>query len=129
VFTRTSVAIIIALWCIGTSAAGPPSSYTEADAAWKRSRDKPQYQRYAAEFTQFNNHFHLDEKDGCFSLSPGPVNLFLVITHSDGGEFALIERVLSNVENPKASCFKRTYEGLRTKVPPFLPFVLQMGMG
>ena len=126
---RKIVLIVIGLWVVGALAAGPPSSYAEAEAAWKRSRDKRQYQAYAAEFAQFNNHHHLDEKDGCYALSPGPVKLFLVITHSDGGEFALVERVLSNVDNPKTNCFKRTYEGLRTKVPPFLPFVLQMGMG
>ena len=123
------VVIVMEFWVVDAVAAGSPSSYAEAEVAWQRSRDKPQYQAYASKFAEFNNQHHLDEKDGCYALSPGPVKLFLVITHSQGGEFALIERVLSNVDNSKSSCFKRTYEGLRTKVPPFLPFVLQMGMG
>ena len=123
------VVVVIGLWVISAVAAGPPSSYVEAEAAWKLSREKQQYQAYASEFAEFNNRHHLDEKDGCYALSPGPVKLFLVITHSNGGELALIEQVLSNVDNSKASCFKRAYEGLGIKVPPFLPFVLQMGIG
>ena len=125
---RTLILLAILLWSAAADA-GPPTSYAEAEAAWKRTRDKPEYQSYAAEFTRFNNYFHLDEKDGCYALPSGTVSLFLVITNTDGAEFALIERALSSVNNPKSTCFKKTYEGLRTKAPPFLPFVLQLSMG
>lgn len=81
------------------------------------------------EFAQFNNHFHLDEKDGCYALGKEPVELMLVLTHREGDQFALIDQVLSDVDNAKASCFKKTYRGTRAKIPPFLPFVLQMKMG
>jgi len=105
-----------------------PQSYSAASAVWQQHRGTAEYQTYATEFTQFNNHFHLDEKDGCYALAPGPVSLLLVITHNGAGEFAIIERVLTDVDNAKARCFERSYRGVPTKVPPFLPFVIQMTM-
>jgi hypothetical protein len=105
-----------------------PQSYSAARALWQQHRGTAEYQTYAAQFTQFNNHFHLDEKDGCYALAAGPVNLMLVITHQDTSEFAIIERVLTDVDNAKARCFEKSYHGIPTKVPPFLPFVLQMTM-
>jgi hypothetical protein len=121
----------ILLFVISTMAlAGDaPLTYADARKIWKASKAKKTYQTYASEFSQFNNHFHLDEKDGCYALPGGHVELMLVITHRDKHEFALIEDVLVDSDNPKAQCFKRTYRGLRTKVPPFFPFALQMGMG
>jgi hypothetical protein len=110
-------------------AADAPQSYVGAKALWEKNKSRAEYQTYSAEFAQFNNHFHLDEKDGCYGLAPGPVNLMLVIVHKEGDEFALVESALSDVDNAKAQCFRRTYGGIRTKTPPFLPFVLQMGMG
>ena len=106
-----------------------PHAYADAKAIWEQSKDTAAYQSYATKFSQFNNHFHLDEKDGCYRLAPGPVDLMLVITHPDNGEFAVIEQVLSDVDNAKARCFRKSYGGIRTKVPPFFPFVLQMTMG
>jgi hypothetical protein len=103
-------------------------SYASAKAIWERSRDTSEYQNYAVEFSQFNNHFHLDEKDRCYALPSGPVNLLLVISHPGNSEFAVIARVLSDVDNAKARCFEKTYRGINTKIPPFLPFVLQLGM-
>lgn len=110
-------------------AANVPNSYPAAKAAWERKKDDTKYQAYAAEFAQFNNHFRLDEKDGCYALAPGPVNLMLVITLSAKSEYAVVERVLSDVDNAKTQCFKKSYGGVKTKVPPFVPFVLQMQMG
>lgn len=106
-----------------------PHSYTDAKKIWERSKDTAACQTYSAEFSQFNNHFHLDEKDGCYGLAPGPVTLMLVITRMDNGEFAVIQQVLSNIDNAKARCFKKSYGGVQTKIPPFFPFVLQMTMG
>lgn len=96
---------------------------------WKKGRDNPGYQRYGSEFIQFNHHFHLDQKDGCYRLSPGPVNLMLVISTPEAREFAVIERVFADVDNAKARCFIKTYRGVRTKAPPFAQFVFQMSMG
>ena len=110
-------------------AADPPLSFAKAKKIWESSSDRKEYQTYSQEFAQFNNHFHLDEKDGCYNLSKGPVELMLVITHDGSSQYATIEQVLTSVENAKAACFKKSYRGIRTKVPPFFPFVLQMGMG
>jgi hypothetical protein len=106
-----------------------PPSYAAAKAIWLRSRDTKEYQSYAADFSQFNNHFHLDEKGGCYALASGPVNLMLVISHPQNSEFAVIERVLTDMDNAKARCFEKSYGGVQVKIPPFFPFVLQLGMG
>ena len=117
--------------CVCSVAAGAdaPRSYADAEAIWRSSRDKAEYQGYSAEFAQYNNSLRLDERDGCYSRGPGPVNLMLVISRVDADGFATIERVFFDVDNAKARCFERSYTGVRTKLPPFLPFVLQMGMG
>jgi len=103
-------------------------TYKSAKAIWAGKMNTADYQSYVSEFTQFNNHFGLDTKNGCYALSPGPVNLMLVITHRDRAEFAVVEQVVSDVDNAKSQCFKKTYFGIRTKIPPFEPFVLQMSM-
>lgn len=127
---RARIAVAITLVFCGISfAADTPGSYDDAKALWIKSRDTAEYQRYAEAFAQFNNHFHLDEKDGCYALAPGPVDLMLVISNPDSSEFAVVEAVLSDVDNAKARCFQKSYRGVRTKMPPFLPFILQMGMG
>jgi hypothetical protein len=110
-------------------AADLPQDYSAAKDAWKKSKGKPEYQRYANEFLQFNNHYRLDEKDACYGLAPGPVNLYLIISKPDAGEFSVVERVFADVDNAKARCFIKTYRGVQTKTPPFLPFVFHMSMG
>lgn len=104
-------------------------SHVDAKKTWEQSKDRADYQQYADEFTQFNNSRHLDEKDGCYGLSPGPVTIFLIITHSTTAKFAVVEQVVSDVDNAKAQCFRKTYTGLPTKVPPYSPLILQMKMG
>jgi len=122
----------VALACLASSEAlagdDPPQSYAEAKATWQRTRDNLEYQKYATEFSQFNNHFHLDERNGCYALAPGSVNLMLMISRKESGEFAVIERVFTDVDNAKARCFEKSYRGVATKAPPFFPFILQMEM-
>jgi len=85
-----------ALTASGVTIAGEaPRSYAAAKAIWSQSRETKEYQSYAAEFSQFNNHFHLDERDGCYALAPGQVNLMLVVSRPQGSEFAVIERALA----------------------------------
>jgi hypothetical protein len=45
-----------------------PQRYADARAMWEKAKDRVEYQGYATEFAQFNNHFHLDEKGGCHLL-------------------------------------------------------------
>jgi hypothetical protein len=104
-------------------------SYDEAEALWQRTQERVEYRTYLAEFAQYNNSLRLDERDGCYSRAPGPVNLMLLISRVDADGFATIERVFYDVDNAKAQCFVRSYSGVRTKAPPFLPFVLQLNMG
>lgn len=127
---NVGIAVALALVLSSVTFAGEaPRSYADAKSIWLRTRNTEGYKNYAAEFSQYSNHFHLDEKDGCYSLASGPVNLMLIIAHPENSEFAVIEQVLSDVDNAKARCFKKSYQGVQTKIPPFFPFVLQMGMG
>ena len=125
------IQISILALCLATVAVASPAvpTYSEARVSWEAHKDSKDYQTYADEFIQFNNHYHLDEKDGCYALAGGPVQLMLVITHRDEGKYALVEDVLTDTDSPKAQCFKKTYRGIRTKVPPFLPFIFHMSMG
>ena len=105
-----------------------PESYKDAKAIWQKSRGMIEYQAYAAEFSQLNNAFRIDERDGCYSLAPGPVNLMLLVSPADTKGVATIERVFYDTDNAKARCFARSYDGVPTRAPPFLPFVLQLSM-
>jgi len=121
-----AVAVVVALAPIEALAASPAGSYAEARSIWEQSKSTAEYQAYATEFVQFNNYFQIDEKSGCYSMGTEPVSLMLVITHSAGGPYAVVERVFSDVDTDKARCFKKAYSGIQTKVPPFMPFVFQM---
>lgn len=125
---RTSIAVLLIL-VSNAVMAGAELSFAEAKKVWETSKDTKAYQLYLGEFAQFNNHFRIDEKDGCYAQMRGPVELLLVLTHDGKSQYAKIEQVLSNVDNAKASCFKKSYSGVPTKIPPFLPFVIQMNMG
>jgi len=126
---RCLLAVLTIVPAIALAKDGKPGTYADASKAWERVKDTAEYQTYASEFAQFNNAFYLDEKDGCYALSRDSVNLMLVITQPDGSEYAVVEDVLSEVDNAKAHCFQKTYRGIRTKIPPFVPFVLQMSFG
>lgn len=123
--------ITVAATAVATLAYGAdaPRSYAEARANWERHFGSTQYQTYMSEFVQFNNHLHLDEKGGCYALGPEHVELMLVITHAGSSEFGVVQSALTDVDTPKAHCFAKSYLGLQTKVPPYVPFVLQMTMG
>lgn len=125
--TRVALAVALASFALSSSAASP-RTYEDAKAIWDQTKDDPKYGTYLGEFMQFSNHFHLDERDHCYGLSRGSVSLMLVITHPDNGQFAIVEEVFTDVENLKSQCFKKSYLGIRTKIPPILPFVLKMTM-
>lgn len=107
---------------VSTSAFSAPT-FADVERLWIRSKVKQGYSEYQAEFVQYNNYFHLDTKDGCFNLAPEKIRMFLVIN-----SHAVVETVDTDLNNPKAQCFKRTYLGLPVKAPPFEPFILNMIM-
>jgi hypothetical protein len=113
-----TVAIVAATLAYGGDV---PSSYAGARANWEKHKDSRDYQAYMSEFIQFNNHFHIDERGGCYGWGQGQVGLMLAITHAQGAEFAEVENVLSDVDSEKARCFIKSYRGLRTKVPRMSP--------
>jgi hypothetical protein len=104
--TRKVAAFALA-FTTASFAADSSRVYSEARGIWDQNKGKAEYQAYAAEFSQFNNHFHLDEKDGCYRLAHGPVELMLILAHAKGDEYAVVKQVLSDVDNLKARCFKQ----------------------
>lgn len=124
-----SITCALLITFVAFAGGNSPETYEAAKSEWEKTKDKSEYQSYLSDFIQFNNQFHLDEKDGCYSLGKEPVQLMLVIKHRQGEQYAQIERVLADGDTAKASCFKKTYQKLKVGVPPYLPFVLQMDMG
>lgn len=121
--------VVVALMMLSPISALAGSSvgtYAEARKIWEQSKNMDEYQAYTSEFVQFNNHFQIDMKSRCYAAGSGSVHLFLVITRRDGDSYALIDRVLSDVDTTKAICFRKAYTGVRVKAPPSAPFVLQM---
>jgi len=98
-------------------------SYEEATSLWAKDKDRVEFQRYLKDFTDWNNRFHLDSKNGCFQKGEEPVTLLLVIT-----DRAVIEPVFSSIGGPKAECFRMSYLGLKVGPPPFSPLVIQLNM-
>lgn len=125
---NAKIAVAFVFFCSATFGADSISTFAAAEKIWKESKGRPEYQSYAAEFAQFNNHFHLDTKNGCYASGSQPIQLMLVIVHHDREQFGKIEQVFSDAGSSQAECFKKTYTGIATKAPPFYPFVLQMGM-
>ena len=126
---KTAILAFAALALSASSlAAEAPWSYEAMKDAWLARRDSRDYQRYASEFVQYTNYYHVDQKGNCYALSHEPVELMLIITQPENDKFAQVEHVLSNVDNAKAQCFEKAYRGLRTRQPPYLPFVLQLQM-
>jgi len=120
--------IFIFSWaCVQAVAAG--LSLADAIKMWEQSKDRKGFEKYSEEFANFNNARHLDEKNGCYQLSPGPVTLYMIFKPGPRGEFAVIEQVLVDAENAKSQCFKKTYTGVPVKTPPFFPFAIRMEMG
>jgi len=122
------VGVLALAICGVATGAEVPGSFADARAIWQSSRENAEYQNYVDQFTQYSNSLRLDERNGCHSLAAGTVTLMLVVARADADGFATIERVFYDVDNAKARCFERSYAGVRTKVPPFLPFVLQVRM-
>jgi len=116
-FALVGVSLFVAAPCF----AAP--SFADVEELWQQSKSKPGYVEYRDEFVQYNNHFHLDTKDDCFAQNSGPVNMYLIVTTK-----AVVESVVTDIDNARARCFKRTYTGLRVKAPPFSPFIINLRM-
>ena len=115
-------ALIILCSLISFQAFSAPA-VAELEGLWQQSKGKAGYANYQTEFVQYNNYLHLDTKDGCIGLAPGKLSIYLVVN-----AHAVVESVITDFDNPKAQCFKRTYAGLTVKAPPFSPLIIKMIM-
>ncbi len=98
-------------------------TYEQALNVWETTKDREQYQSYAQAFAQWNNHFQLDTRNGCYAKGKEPLTILLVI--SDKAE---IGPVMSSVGGEKAECFRLTYLGLKVGAPPFSPLVIRLNI-
>lgn len=121
-------AAVLALTTSTANAADAPWSFEGVKSLWEKNRESQEYRQYAGEFMQYVNYYHIDKKGDCYALAPGPVELFLVIAKSDDDKFAEVQHVLTSADNEKSRCFQKAYLGLRVRVPPFLPYPLQLEM-
>jgi hypothetical protein len=120
---------LLLLIALPLQACSAGASVGEAQKLWEKSKDLKSYRQYSEEFANFNNYNHLDEKDGCYALGTGSVTMYFIIKPKLNSEFSVIEQVVTEVDNAKSQCFKKTYTGIPTKVTPFTPFVMKMVMG
>lgn len=98
-------------------------TYEEATSIWEKNKDRAEFQKYLKDFTDWNNHFRLDTRKGCFDKGKESIVLLLVIT-----DRAVIEPVITNIGGAKAECFRMSYLGLKTGSPPFSPLVIQFNI-
>jgi hypothetical protein len=52
------------------------------------------------------------------------VSLFIVINSPKGSDSGVVVEVLSDVDNAKSKCFRKSYLGIPVPKPPFSPLVL-----
>jgi hypothetical protein len=79
---------------------------------------------YLSDRMEYEKNIRLDEKGSCYSL-PGGQIIQIIRINKQG----VIDLVVSNIENDKSKCFKKTYLGTKFKEPPKYPIYQQMHMG
>lgn len=73
--------------------------------------------RYEDESIRFNNEQKFDEKGGCHGKSKYPVTI--VLTLDAAGK---VTQTVTDVENGKAACFRKTYAAVQFPRPPLAPY-------
>jgi hypothetical protein len=122
----TAGLLVLLAGCAGTH--GKFKGYEDAQARYHQARRLPGYDAFAAQFWKMNDQAKFDEKSGCYELGGGPVNLLLVLdkASAEGKPLKItIREAYTDVDTKKAKCFRKTYLGLATNIPPFLPILLQ----
>ena len=72
---------------------------------------------YADAWAEFNNRYHLDERDGCFFKADGELTQILEIDAS-----GKVVGYYSDKENGRSQCWSETYMGVVFPTPPFAPY-------
>jgi hypothetical protein len=101
-------------------------TFSAAKIQWQEHVNLKSFQQYMVEFVYFNNHYHLDSKDGCYAKKDGRIIQFLVVNHHKDAQYAVIESVVSNVDNDKSRCFTKAYKNAKVRTPPYSPFIIRM---
>lgn len=73
--------------------------------------------KYETESIAFNNAQKLDERDGCHEKGKNPITIILLLDAS-----GKVANSVTDVENPKAVCFRKTYASAQFPRPPIAPY-------
>lgn len=93
----------------------PPANPQFAGEMSKFDRQFPNAKatRYEDESLAFNNANKLDEKGSCHGKSIYPVTIILTLDAS-----GRVISSMTDVDNAKAACFRKAYEGVQFPKPP-----------
>lgn len=73
--------------------------------------------KYEAESIAYNNAQKLDERNGCHEKAKNPITIILLLDAS-----GKVSNSVTDVENPKAACFRQTYAAAQFPRPPIAPY-------
>jgi hypothetical protein len=109
-----AAASLLVLGLLGRPAVAAGLDFAQA----KRLADaQPHDDAYLGRWDDANNSQHLDEKDGCYLKSQGPLRQVLVIDAR--GE---VTEVVADRDNAKAACFRGSYLHAQFPPPPSAPY-------
>lgn len=73
--------------------------------------------KYETESIAFNNAQKLDERNGCHEKAKNPITIILLLDAN-----GKVTNSVTDVENPKAACFRNTYAAVQFPKPPIAPY-------
>ena len=117
---------VAAALMVAACAVSPPAAdtYPSALALYDRAKDLPGFADYVIAFVRSQNAQHLDEKSGCYAKNIGQrISLILIVDRN-----GRIIQSYSDINTPKAKCFKAAYLGAQMPIPPFVPLPVQLAL-
>lgn len=125
---KLSAVLCTLLLAAGCQTTGSSSSANEApppkNPAFKTEMDKFNKQfpnakatAYETASLAFNNANKLDEKGNCHDMSRYPVTIILILD-AEGR----VESSTTDVDSPKAACFRKAYADVKFPRPPMAPY-------
>jgi len=124
---RSITAAVLFATCIMAAKAGSIVSFEDAKEIWRSSKDRVQYEPFAREFIKRQSFVRPDVLKGCYALGEEPLELMLVVVRRDDGS-GVVAEVFADQASAKSECYIKSYRGFPLVAPPFLPFVLRMGI-
>ena len=103
--------------CATTHQAVPTLSFNEAYRAVESLPPDSYIDDYENAWNDFNNAQQLDQRDGCYAKSEGPIQQVLVLDST-----GKVVQYVSDLDTPRSRCFRNTYLGIQFPKPPISPY-------